>query len=226
MIPYDFDFGALREYLGLFISGSIMTVKLSVLVLIISMPLGLGGALLRTSRFRVLALAATAYVEILRNIPIIIVLYVFFYNLASVGVQLDSFASALAALSVNSTAYVIEIFRGGLAAIPKGQYEAAHALGFRPFQVFGYVVLPQLVRVSFPSLGNQVVGVVLGSSLASVVGVFELTASSYYVGSITYRFFEVFVVAGTLYIIAVQIINRVWIFIGGRLVGGTATSPR
>ena len=164
--------------------------------------------------------------EVLRNVPLLVVVYLFFYGLPTVGLQLDSFTSGLAALAVNSTAYVIEIFRGGLAAIPKGQYEAANSLGMRPLQVLAHVVTPQLVRISFPALGNQVVGIILGSSLVSVVGIAELTSVSYRVGAITFRFFEVFVVAGVLYFTAVQMINRVWVFAGGRWIAAEAVSNR
>ncbi len=181
--------------------------------------------MIRTSRYRPLAVAAGAYVEVFRNVPLLVVIYVFFYGLPSLGLQLDSFMSGLAALSVNSTAYVIEIFRGGLAGIPKGQYEAAHSLGMRPHQVLAHVVMPQLFRISFPALGNQVVGLILGSSLVSVVGIAELTSISYKVGSITFRYFEVFVVAAIFYFLAVQVINRFWVFAGNRwLAGAPATS--
>lgn len=215
-MPYEVNFGVLAPYAGEFAHGVYLTLVISVLSLAISLPLGLGGALLRTSRRRSVRLAAATYVEAFRNVPLLVVVYVFFYELPSVGLSWDSMTSGVAALSVVSTAYVIEIFRGGLAAIPNGQYEASASLGMRPHQAFRYVVLPQLMRASFPALGNQVVGLVLGSSLVSVVGVAELTNVSYKVGSETFRYFEVFVVAGVLYFLAVQVINRLWVFAGRR----------
>lgn len=220
---YHINFGVLAPYLDLFVRGFELTVGISLVSLAISLPLGLGGALLRTSHHRWLRIATAVYVEALRNVPLLVVVYVFFYELPGLGVRLDSVASGIAALSVNSTAYVIEIFRGGLAAIPKGQYEASASLGMRPAQAFRFVILPQLLRVSFPALGNQVVGLILGSSLVSVVGIPELTSVSYKVGAQTFRYFEVFVVAAVFYFVAVQLINRVWTIVGRRWTADTPT---
>jgi His/Glu/Gln/Arg/opine family amino acid ABC transporter permease subunit len=222
---YVIDFGRLAPYIGLFVDGFRLTLELSVAALAISMPLGLGGALLRTSQSRVLRNSMAAYVQIFRNVPLLVVVYIVFYELPVLGIQIDSFMSGLLAITMNSTAYLIEIFRGGLAAIPRGQYDAANALGMRAHQIFLYVVLPQLVRVAFPALGNQVVGVILGSSLVMVVGVRELTLTSYIVGAETYRYFEVFVIAAIFYMVAVQLVNRFWIFAGRRWFSVSAVGP-
>lgn len=215
-MAYQINFGVLAPYADLFFRGFLLTIGISIAALAISLPLGLAGALLRTSRWPALRILSAVYVEALRNVPLLVVVYVFFYELPSLGIQLDSLTSGVAALSVNSTAYVIEIFRGGLAAIPKGQYEASASLGMRPFAAFRFVILPQLLRVSFPALGNQVVGLILGSSLVAVVGIPELTSVSYKVGSQTFRYFEVFVIAGVFYFVAVQFINRIWVAVGRR----------
>ena len=171
---------------------------------------------MRTSKYRLLRLVATVYVEVLRNIPLLLVVYICFYTIPQFGLNLDSFTSGLIALVLNSTAYTVEIFRGGLRAIPKGQYEAAYSLGMRPRQVFTFVTFPQLMRVSFPALGNQVAGVILGTSLVTVVGVAELTNVALTVGGATFRYFEAFVVAAVFYFVAVQTAHLVWVAIGRR----------
>jgi polar amino acid transport system permease protein len=186
----------------------------------IALPVGLGGALVRTSKYRVARAMTAGYVEVIRNVPILLVLFLIFFELPMLGIRLNPFAAGVAALSINGIAYVIEIFRGGLAGIPPEQYEAASSLGLRPRQVFAYVVLPQLMRISFPALGNQVVATKLASSVLFFIGVEELTSASYQVGARTFRYFEVFVITGLLYVVAAQLINRAWVRIGRRFRAG------
>jgi His/Glu/Gln/Arg/opine family amino acid ABC transporter permease subunit len=181
--------------------------------LLISIPLGVAGALGRTSRVRVLNGAIASYVELVRNVPLLVVLYLLFYALP-VGFRLTALQAGVLALSVNSTAFCVEIFRGGLSAIPRGQYEAAASLGLHRVHVFRLVVFPQLLRVVFPALGNQVISVVLGSSVVSVVGVPELTYETLSIGSITFRYFEIFVLAAVFYIVAAQAVGLLWRAVG------------
>jgi arginine/lysine/histidine transport system permease protein len=213
----DLDFNALRPFAGQLLSALGTTIEISVLALLLSLPLGLIGALLRTARARPARVVVGAYVEVLRNVPLLVTIYFFFYGLPGAGVHIGAFVSGLIAMTLNSSAYVTEIFRGGLAGIDKGQREAAHALGLRRTDTVRFVILPQLMRISYPALGNQVVGLILGSALVSVVGISELTHVSYVIGSQTFRYFEVFVVAGLLYLVAVQIVGRAWGLAGRRL---------
>ena len=143
-------------------------------------------------------------------------LYLLFYALPA-GLRLSALQAGVLALAVNSTAFCVEIFRGGLSAIPRGQYEAAASLGLHPVLGFRLVIFPQLLRVIFPALGNQVISVVLGSSVASVIGVPELTYETLSIGSMTFRYFELFVVAAILYIVAAQAISLVWRAVGAAL---------
>jgi polar amino acid transport system permease protein len=201
-----------------------LTVLISVLAVLCSLPIGLALAFLRTSRHALVRLPAAVYVEVLRNVPLLVIVYILFYGLPSYGLRLGAFTSGLAALTLNGSAYLTEVFRGGLKAIPKGQYEAARSLGLPNRHVLGSVVVPQLFAITFPALGNQVVGLILGSALVSVIGINELTHVSYVIGSKTFRYFEVFVVAGAMYLIAVQLINRVWEIAGRRLRKGVGDS--
>lgn len=209
----------------MFAGGVAVTFALSTATLVISVPLGLGGALLRTSRFPAARMAAAAYVQVIRNVPLVLILFIVYFALPDLGIKLYAFAAGVAGLSINGVCYVIEIFRGGLAGIPQGQRDAAHSLGMRPRQVFRYVVFPQLLRISFPSLGNQVVGTVLGSSVVFFIGIQDLTSISNQVGSTTFRYFEVFTITGFLYLLAAQLINRAWVQVGRRwVVAGSAPS--
>jgi His/Glu/Gln/Arg/opine family amino acid ABC transporter permease subunit len=201
-----------------------LTILISVLAVLCSLPIGLSLAFLRTSRHLALRIPAAVYVEVLRNVPLLVIVYIFFYGLPSYGVTLGAFTSGLVALTLNGSAYLTEVFRGGLKAIPNGQYEAARSLGLPHRHVLGSVVIPQLFKITFPALGNQVVGLILGSALVSVIGIKELTHVSYVIGSKTFRYFEVFVVAGVMYVIAVQLINRIWELVGRRLRKGVSSS--
>ncbi len=187
--------------------------EISVVALLISIPLGLAGALGRTSRKRILNDAIAVYVELVRNVPLLVVLYLLFYGLPA-SLRLSALQAGVLALAVNSTAFCVEIFRGGLSAIPHGQYEAAASLGLHRVLAFRLIVMPQLLRVVFPSLGNQVISVVLGSSVASVIGVPELTYETLSIGSITFRYFELFVLAAIAYIVAAQVISLIWRAVG------------
>ncbi len=175
----------------------------------ISIPLGLLGAVGRSNRVPILDQAIATFVELIRNVPLLVVLYLLFYALPA-RIRLTALEAGVLALAINSTAFCIEIFRGGFSAIPRGQYEAASALGLHPVLAFRLVIFPQLLRVVFPALGNQVISVVLGSSVAAVIGVPELTYETLSIGSMTFRYFELFVLAAVCYIIAAQLIGLVW----------------
>lgn len=216
---YSFNLRVLLPYVPKFESGLLLTLEISAIALLISIPAGFIGALMRVSPNRPFRAIALAYVEAIRNIPLLVVLYVLFYAAPQWGLRLSAVTAGVAALAINSTAFTIEIFRGALAAIALGQYEAAASLGLRRSQALRLVVFPQVLRIALPPLGNQVVSVVLGSSVAAVVGVPELTYQTLSVGSINFRYFELFVVAAVLYIVAAQIIGGIWRVFGYAAIG-------
>jgi polar amino acid transport system permease protein len=149
-------------------------------------------------------------------VPLLVVLYVLYYALPVYRVPLNAFTAGVLGLSINSTAFTIEIFRGGFAAIAPGQYDAARSLGFKPAHCLALVIVPQVFRVVLPTLGNQVVSVVLGSAQASIIGVAELTYETQSVGSATFRYFELFTIAALFYIACSQVIGAVWRLLTGR----------
>jgi His/Glu/Gln/Arg/opine family amino acid ABC transporter permease subunit len=214
---YDFNFGSLAPYLPQLLAGAMLSLATSAATVAICLPIGLGGALLRTSRHWYARAVMTAYVEVVRNVPVLVIVFLVFFELPEFGIRLDPFQAGVLALSINGVAYMTEIFRGGLAGVPQGQYEAASSLGMRRRQVFAHVVAPQLLRISFPALGNQVVATVLASSILFFIGVQELTSVSNQVGSRTFRYFEVFLITGLLYVAAAQLLNRAWVWAGRQL---------
>jgi len=173
-------------YLPVLSWGAVRTLEISVLAILLSFPLGLVGALMRVADNRLARAIATAYVETVRNIPLLVVLYILFLVLPLYGIRINSLTAGVLGLAINSTAYTIEIVRSGFAAIPPGQYEAARSIGLHRLQVLGLVIVPQVFRIVLPTLGNQIVSVVLGSAQASIIGVGELTYQTQSIGSASY----------------------------------------
>src|SRR5215467_14066450 len=139
---------------------------------------------------------------------------------------INALTAGVAALAINSTAFTIEIFRGGFAAVPVAQHDAARALGLRPALIMALVVVPQVFRIVLPPLGNQIVSVVLGSAQASIIGVAELTYQTQSIGSSTFRYFELFTIAALFYIACAQLISLVWRLLGGARPARPAAPPQ
>ena len=164
---YDFNLRVLYPYLPTLGWGAVQTLEISALAILLSFPLGLIGALMRISGSRVLRGAATTYVEVVRNIPLLVVLYVLFYVLPLYKVPINAFTAGVLGLTINSTAFTIEIFRGGFSAIPAGQYEAARALGLGRAAIFRLIVVPQVFRIDIaePRQPARIRGARLGAGL-------------------------------------------------------------
>lgn len=216
-MDYTINFSALLPYAGEFLRGAAFTAMLSGATVILSFAAAVPGVMARVAQSRAIRSVAKAYVDLVRNTPLLVLLYVLYFGVSSSGWRISAAQSGLIALVVNSTAYVIEIYRAGIAGLPQGQYEAAHALGLGTLKVWRLIIFPQALRIAFPALGNQVVAVVLGSSLVMVISVPDLTFAAFDAGAQTFRYFETFIVAGAVYMVLVQIINGGW-RLTGRLV--------
>ncbi|WP_167132181.1 amino acid ABC transporter permease [Paramicrobacterium chengjingii] len=211
------DFSVLIPYAEDFVRALGLTLILSLSGFAISSVLAAVLLPARMSRHALLRWPTWLYVEVLRNIPILLVLYVVFFALPQIGINTDSWIAAIVALAFNSTAYLVEIYRGGLNSIPRGRYEAAAALNLSNFTVWTRILLPEALRTAFPAIGNQLVACVLGSSLAVLIGVNELTGLAYKVGSSTFRYFEAFITVAIVYFVVVQVVNFLWDKIGSRV---------
>lgn len=196
-----------RPYLLL--EGTLLTLEVSLAALAVSITVGTLLGLARFVRLPFLGRFGDAYVEVVRGIPLIVQLSVVYYGLPSFGIRLGDFASATLALGLYSAAYVSEIVRGGLLSVPRGQVEAARALGMSSGQTLSGVVLPQAWRVALPALGNEYVSLILGSSLASAVTLQELFAQANAIKGATYRYFEVFALTGLIYFALTFTLTRV-----------------
>jgi polar amino acid transport system permease protein len=211
---YQFNLGVLASYLPGIVPAVAMTLALTLLTTCFSTMIGIIAALMRTSHMWSLRVVAAAYVEVFRNIPLIVVVFVVFFGLAQIGLRLNGFTSASVALVANASAYMTEVFRGGLLGIPIGQREAALSQGMRYHQVQWYVILPQVVRHVYPAYGNICVGILLGSSLASVIGVPDLSFWMLDTGAATFRYMETFLVAAAVYVVLTQTLTLGRVLLG------------
>jgi polar amino acid transport system permease protein len=151
-----------------------VTIKIGVVSIILGLVLGLLLALVRLYAHRVLQGVARVYINVMRSIPLLVLLILIYYALPFLGVRLSPFMSSVAALSLVSAAYTAEIFRAGIEAIPKGQFEASGALGLSPRHMMADVILPQAIRIVIPPLTNNCINVLKDTALASVVAMPDL----------------------------------------------------
>jgi polar amino acid transport system permease protein len=181
--------------------GALLTVELSAMAMVLSLIFAVIGAFLRLSGPKPVRMAIATYVEIIRNTPFLVQIFMLYFGLPTLGIRLDANTGALIALVLNGSAYTIEIVRAGIESVGHGQTEAASALGLHRFQVFRLVVLPQALRAVVPPLGSQFILLMLNSSIVSVISADELTAVAQDVQSRTFRPFETFIVATLIYLV-------------------------
>lgn len=179
--------------------GLSVSLGLTGLCLLFGMPLGLLLAVVLESKARPLRIAALVIVEAGRGAPALVLLYLLYFGLPEGGVTLPAFATAVISLSWTTGAYSSELFRSGLAAVPRGQREAALTSGLQGWSGFRYIILPQAIRISTPPLASLAVTIFQTSSLAFVIAVPELMSKAYALGSTTFEYLTVFSLTAVLY---------------------------
>lgn len=195
-----FDWGIIWQYRAALADGVAMTVLLAVLTMLIAIPGGIVLALMRLSPWRPVSAVSACFVEFFRNIPLILLVYWAFYVMpVAIGVEFSAFATGLAALALNVSAYNAETFRAGIISIRKGQGEAGLALGMSRWQVMRQVVLPQAIRRVLPVLASTWVSLFKDTSLVSVIGVSELAYVSLQIRSQTFRILEMLTAMAAIY---------------------------
>ncbi|MCV9936328.1 amino acid ABC transporter permease [Boseaceae bacterium BT-24-1] len=197
---YKFDFGPVIEGLPDLLWGCLGTLGLALAGMVLALVIGIGGVVLRDSPYRGLRWLVIGFVELIRNTPFLVQIYFIFFALPLAGIRLDPTPTAIIALGVNGGAYAIEIIRGGVQSIGKGQIEAGLALGLHKGQVFRLVVLKPALRAIFPSLTSQFILLTLTTSIASAISAYELTSVAQNIENNTFRSFEVYGVVTLLYL--------------------------
>ena len=220
---YQLDFGALTGYLGLFLQGLGVTLGLSAISASLGIALSIGGAAATRWGAKWTRALVVAYVELIRNTPFIVQMFFIFFGLPSLGLKLTGLEAAVLAMTINLTAYSIEIVRAGIEAVPPGQQEAGAALGIRPAIVFFCVVLPQALANVYPALVSQVVITMLESAVVSQIAVTDLTHVADLVQSRTYRAFETYFVIALVYLVLAVALRWLFAVAGRKLFAGRAS---
>ncbi|HEL1640270.1 TPA: amino acid ABC transporter permease [Streptococcus suis] len=188
------------------LKGAAVSLQVFVWVLVLSLPLGAILAFLMQIRFAPLRWLLHIYVLVMRGTPLLLQLIFVYYVLPSLGVNLERMPAILVAFTLNYAAYFSEIFRGGIEAIPAGQYEASKVLKFTPFQTIRYIVLPQVVKVVLPSVFNEVITLVKDTSLVYALGVSDLLLASRTAANRDASLAPMFI-AGAIYLLMIGVVT-------------------
>ncbi|HIF9451745.1 TPA: amino acid ABC transporter permease [Photobacterium damselae] len=203
-------------YRGELIDGLLITLKISAVSLIFTLGLGLITALLRLSDSIVGRALARGYIELIRNTPLLVQIYILYFVLGPI-LDLERFTTAVLALSLFQGAYTAEIFRAGLNAIPKGQFEAAASLGLSQWQMYRFVILPQVIKRILPPLTNETVSLVKNSSIVSIMAIFDLTTEGRNIVADTAMPFEVWFTIAAIYLCVTLLLSAVAAWMAHRL---------
>ncbi len=213
----SFSWLAIWEGLPYLLQGAGLTILISAAAMLLALLVGMAVALLSQLPWRPLRGLVRAYVEIFRNTPLLIQLFIVYFGLPQLGLRLSAFLSGLTALTLYTAAYNTEIFRAGLEAVPRGQHEAARSTGLSPLQEALYVIIPQAIRISFPALGNNLVSLVKNTSLVSTIGMVELMFVANDISFNNFRSFEIYGATAVLYVILVMVLTRILVSTENRL---------
>ncbi|MCP5515053.1 MAG: amino acid ABC transporter permease [Spirochaetales bacterium] len=197
--------------------GILATFQVTILSIVLSFFIGLITGLGRISRITVFNRIATVYVEVIRGIPLLVQLFYIYYALGKI-VQVPRLASAVIAMAVCYGAYMGEIFRAGILAIPRGQMEAALALGLSRGQALWKVILPQTIKVILPPIGNEFIALLKDSSLVSILAVSDLLRRGREYASTSFMYFESYTIVALVYLIITLFLSRLVAIMEERLV--------
>jgi aspartate/glutamate/glutamine transport system permease protein len=195
------DWSVLGENAGLLAQGLLITLEVSALALVLALALGVLVATLRVAPSAALRRTGTAYVEFLRNIPLLVQLFFLFFALPSIGIRLPAFACGVLALGVYTSAFVAEAIRSGIAAVPAGQLEAGLSSGMGYAAAMRMIVLPQAITKTIPPLGNTALNLIKNSSLVSTVSMLDILGTANLMGSRSFQYVPMFVGAAICYLI-------------------------
>ncbi|WP_045510342.1 amino acid ABC transporter permease [Bacillus amyloliquefaciens] len=197
------NFSILTENFDMYMDGFLHTLLASFIALAGSFALGVLIAVMRITAFKPIQWIGTAYVEFIRNIPLLLITFVFYFGLPNAGLRLDGFQAGTIALTIYTSAFIAEAIRAGIQTVSKGQMEAARSSGFTYSQAMRYVILPQAVKIVIPPLGNQFLNLVKNSSILGVVAGLDLMYQADLVSSSTLVVFDVYIFVALFYLILI-----------------------
>lgn len=195
------DFDAIFVRLPQFWAGTVQTVWLSVASFAVALAIGLGLALMRLSRRRLLAWGSRGVTDLIRGIPALVLVLLIYFGLPQLGIVLAAWQAGILALGINSGVYIGEAFRAGIQAIDPGQMEAARSIGMSQGKAMRRIVLPQALRIVIPPVTNEATILIKGTALLSVISITELTRVGQQVMGVTFRPIEAFLAVALIYFV-------------------------
>ena len=205
----NFDFDLAVNSFPVLLVGALVTIKITAISVALGVIIGLVVGVARISQVKPLRLLAMAYIDFLRGTPLLVQIFLIYFALPVVsGQRVDPFFAAITACSINSGAYVAEIFRSGIQSIDKGQMEAGRSLGMTWLQTMWHIILPQAVKRVIPQIGNEFIALLKDSSLVSVIGFEELTRSGQLIIARTYGSLEIWSCVAIIYLVMTLSISQ------------------
>lgn len=201
------DFTGVLSRSDILLQGVLLTAQISAVSMVFALIIAVLAAVLASAENRLVRLPVLAYVEVIRNTPFIVQVFLIYFGLPALGLRLSPMTAAILAMSIYGGAYCSEIIRAGLEGIPKGQIEAGRALGMSPFVIFRHVVLKPALASVFPSLVAQFILLLLSSSVVSAISVPELTGTGNDIQGLTMRNMEIYIVIAAIYVALVALLK-------------------
>jgi polar amino acid transport system permease protein len=199
-VNYTFQWGQVTGHIPYLAGGAMIALQLAFFGFAVGMVIGAGCAATKAYGPKLARRFVDAYVSFFTNTPLLVQIFFLYYGLPDTGIFLDSYQAVLVGISLNAGAYLTEIQRAGFMSVRRTELDAAATLGFSRLQMIRYVVVPHLLKTLYAPLANHYIVMVLGTSIAAIFGVEELTGRALNVNSINFRSFEIFSIAAAMYI--------------------------
>lgn len=213
----SYEWVTLAGYWSDFVRASWLTLQVTLLAFVVALVLGLLTALASASPVGLLRAIARVYVEAIRNTPVLLQIFIVFFGLPSLGLTLGAYTAGVIALGLNVGAYLAEVFRAGIQSVPRGQLEAASILGLDRSQIFVEVVLPQAARAVYPAIVNNLIQLLLGTSLLSAIALPELSGTATVINARTLLYIQTFSITLIAYLVMSNVLSWVAGQIGVRV---------
>lgn len=199
----------IKSFGQILLPGLVTTIPLTLISFAIGLVIAVITALVQVAEIRGLRKLASLYVWIIRGTPLLVQLYIIFYGLPGLGIMLDAFPAAIIAFSINVGAYTSETIRAAILSIPKGQMEAGYCVGLNYIQIMRRIVLPQALKVAFPSLFNSFIGLTKDTSLAANITVLEMFMATQRIAARTYEPFALYCEVGFIYLMMCTVLTKI-----------------
>lgn len=217
-LSYQFDWSVVTDRWPLFVAGAWVDLWVAVVGFTLACVLGLFNALLRTSGVRILNVPSFLYVQVMRGVPLYVMLVWIYFGVANItGITFTSLEAIVITLALTGSGYTTEIFRAGIGAVDRGQMEAARSMGLNRVRTYGHVVLPQALRIVVPPLGNTFVGLLKGATIMSVIAVPDMVFLANELNVTLFTPFEVFAAVALILVVMVLFFSGVVYLLERRL---------